>query len=144
MREHKVLKLHGRPNHLTQEREDMLNSIQFEWKASFDCTKEGAMLAKSTKKSISSSTTQQVATSKLPTVATRAKTGGSKSNGCVKQPVVVDSEGNLWSVYKPLTVDRLLGASKTARGVPERPPTPENWGVELAYDSDGSYDSLTF
>jgi hypothetical protein len=141
MREHKVLKMHGRSNLLTHEREDMLNSIKFEWKASFACTKEGAMLAKKNKSNPLSS--QSVETTKLREVK-RGKRDASKSKGGVKCPVVVDSEGTLWAIYKPLSVDRLLDASNTPSCLPERPPTPENWGVQLAYESDGSNDSLTF
>jgi hypothetical protein len=141
MREQLVLKMHDRPNLLTQEREDMLNSIKFEWKTNFECTKEGVTLTKKSKPSPSSA--PPVVASK-PKKVTRAKKNGTKSNVGIKRPVVVDSEGTLWAVYKPLAVDRLLDVSKTARCIPDRPPTPENWGVELAYESDGSNDSLTF
>ncbi|KAG7337432.1 helicase domain protein [Nitzschia inconspicua] len=134
MREQKVLKIRGQRNVLSDEREKLLRSIRFEWTTSFECTKEGTNPSKSKAK---------LMTSKLHSVA-KAERKDSKPNGVAKRKVIVDSEGTRWTAYKPLAVDRLFNISKTSHSVPERPPTPENWGIELAYESDGSIDSLTF
>lgn len=138
MREHKVMKNQGQKSLLTDERERMLESIDFEWTTSFECTKEGAKLAQAkAAKSSSNVDTKTVARAKKKDPKTNSTPG--------KRTVIVDCEGTRWTAYKPLSIEKLLNPAKAPpQRIPDCPPTPENWGIELAYESDGSVDSLTF
>lgn len=140
LRSQKKRKDCGKQHNLSDTREKLLDAINFEWNASFECTKEGSLLASS--KLIPASSSSVVAT-KLDAVA-KVEKKGSAAKVPQKRPFIVDSEGTRWTAYKPEAVDRLFVPLMTPKSIPQRPPTPENWGVELTYESDGSADSLTF
>jgi hypothetical protein len=140
MRSHKALKNRNQPNNLTDEREELLNSIGFEWRTTYECTQEGS-------KALAQATGQAppAASRKLTEIA-RAPRGSSrkelKQEPEIVYKTIIDSEGTKWSTYRPVPVDKLFKPEPQLM-VPLRPPTPENWGVEMAYESDGN-DSVTF
>ncbi|KAL3913456.1 MAG: hypothetical protein SGILL_006484 [Bacillariaceae sp.] len=133
MRAEKVDKKCGMPTNLTDEREKLLNSIGFAWKTAYNCTKEGSAKAPVSKR------LQERA--QAPKPSDRKKVQATSE---IVHKTIIDTEGTRWSTYKPLPVDKLFKLDPHQWGaVPVRPPTPENWGVELAYESDGD-DSVTF
>ncbi|KAL3922148.1 MAG: hypothetical protein SGILL_002359 [Bacillariaceae sp.] len=143
-RVHKALKNRKHSNNLTEEREKNLNSIGFEWRTKYECTKEGAKAMEKAGNGV-----PPTATPRLASVAQKGegrKDTKAAAKSIVEQPeaptrTIVDSQGTKWTTYKPVSVDRLFNVSE-ASAVPARPPSPEKWGVEMAYESDD--DSVTF
>jgi hypothetical protein len=131
MRQQKLYKQFGQPYYLTDEQEDLLDSIGFEWytaSAAAEDDVERVSLYGLTTKSISA-------------IKREEKQRGWLELAGEEDREIVDAHGAAWKVYKPVAVDELF---KNEEDTTSPQNVNETTAAPMDYDSDDSDDCLVF
>mmetsp|Transcript_6247 Transcript_6247/g.9755 ORF Transcript_6247/g.9755 Transcript_6247/m.9755 type:complete len:408 (-) Transcript_6247:166-1389(-) len=151
MRKHKALKAQHLKNDLSDEREMLLDSIDFDW-----FTTPEAMNGDDENVSTFGLTSSSI------NAIRREEMKRKKKLKEEQQEEIIDDEGNTWRVYKPVAIGKLLKRPAVEEQPPEHEETKtlqqnqenleeqthddliKGGASEMDYDSDASGDSLVF